>query len=152
MKKAGLVLIGTLLAVMPGLGQAGGYGHGYYGFHGGPIGYRGNYYRGGFYRGHRFRHRHRRGGDRFGYLVGGLALGALATSVLSRPRHTHSSRQVVYVERPVNRAPRSTVRQVSPAQLDSWYYRDRDGNCSFIERDANGDEIVTPVAPQECDI
>lgn len=150
MKKAGLVLIGALLAVMPGLGQAGGFGHGYYGFHGGPIGYRGHAYRGRYYRGHRFRHRHRRGGDKYGYLIGGLALGALAHSALSRPRHT--SRQVVYVDRPAPRAPRPSVRQVNPAQLDSWYYRDRDGNCSYVERDANGDEIATPVAPQECDI
>lgn len=143
MTKTALILAGLLLATIPGIGQAGHYGHGYYGGH---HGYGGHFRRGGFYRGHRFR---RGRGSRVGYLVGGLALGALAHSAFSRPR----AREVVYVERAappvsITREPSGTY--VDKSNLQSWYYRDRNGNCSFVERDTAGGEIATPVPPEEC--
>ncbi len=112
----------------------------------------------GFYRGH---NRGYNRGLHWGYrnndaanLLGGVVLGSLLTRTFSQPRVEYQSAPVVtrtvVRSRPARVVSPQTSAPATTVQHSAYLLRDLQGDCFEVDRDSQGTQIRTQVAPERC--
>ena len=105
----------------------------------------------GFYHGQRWGHRN----NDTAVLVGGVVLGSLLTQSFNVRQDSYRAapvvtRRVVH-STPIRSTTRHTVARQSSRQHSSYLLRDLQGDCFEVERDTQGTELRTQVAPDRCE-